>query len=131
VSKYKRLELGWIIADGRYICDGCMVAEPHEHRCHHGDGSGHDGRDCECEECNSAEDDSGRVDPVMAWSGLLILAMFVVFVLADQLHWINLGLTEVIYGLFLVILIAVFEVVIYILSTRQTGSSDQADPHRT
>ena len=50
--KAQRLEFGWIMEDGRYICDGCNVQEPHEHRCHHGDGAWQDDRVCQCEECN-------------------------------------------------------------------------------
>lgn len=43
-----RLEHGWRRPDGTYICDGCNVREPHEHRCHGDDG----GVQCDCLECN-------------------------------------------------------------------------------
>ena len=46
-----RLEFGWVMEDGRYICDGCGVRPGHEHRCHGSDGAWADGRSCECKEC--------------------------------------------------------------------------------
>ena len=47
----KRLEFGTVLDDGRYICDGCNVREPFEHRCQGTDGAWQDGRSCQCEEC--------------------------------------------------------------------------------
>lgn len=48
----RRLELGWVLDDGSYLCDGCAVRDGHEHRCHHADGAWQDGRSCDCKECN-------------------------------------------------------------------------------
>lgn len=47
----RHLELGVVLDDGRYICDGCNVREPFEHRCHGSDGEWLDGRVCVCDEC--------------------------------------------------------------------------------
>lgn len=46
-----RMEFGTVLDNGTYLCDGCNVREPHEHRCHGGDGAWADGRVCECPEC--------------------------------------------------------------------------------
>lgn len=43
------LELGVLTEDRRYLCGGCAVREPHEHRCHRADGP----LPCSCEECSS------------------------------------------------------------------------------
>lgn len=45
------LEFGWLYPDGTYVCDGCAVNEPFEHRCHGLDGSWQDQRACDCPEC--------------------------------------------------------------------------------
>lgn len=49
----QRLEFGWILDNGRYICDGCNVRDGHMHRCHHNDGAWADGHSCDCTECQT------------------------------------------------------------------------------
>lgn len=44
-----RVENGWLTAVGGFLCDGCAVREPFEHRCHRGDGV----YTCSCEECRN------------------------------------------------------------------------------
>lgn len=47
----RRLDFGTVLDDDSYLCDGCDVREPFEHRCHGSDGAWMDGRSCECPEC--------------------------------------------------------------------------------
>lgn len=44
-------DLGWTLADGSYLCDGCAVNEPFEHRCHRDDGAWKGAPGCGCAEC--------------------------------------------------------------------------------
>lgn len=57
----QRMEFGWMLEDGRYLCDGCNVRDGHEHRCHHGDGAWQDGRTCDCVGCATTVDFVGWV----------------------------------------------------------------------
>jgi hypothetical protein len=43
-------DLGWVTSIG-YICDGCYVRSPHEHRCHRADG----GPMCVCPNCRPVD----------------------------------------------------------------------------
>ena len=50
--KSERQEFGWLYKDEMghalyYVCDGCNVKEPHEHKCHGKDG----GLECDCLQC--------------------------------------------------------------------------------
>lgn len=60
MAERTRTEHGWVTESG-YLCDGCNVREPFEHRCHGDDG----GRSCECPECvvafESRDDGAGVV----------------------------------------------------------------------
>jgi hypothetical protein len=38
-----------------YLCDGCRVREPFEHRCHGDDGAWMGDPACTCEECREAD----------------------------------------------------------------------------
>lgn len=42
-----------------YLCPGCNVREPFEHRCHHDDGAWMGDPPCECPECNPKDKPSG------------------------------------------------------------------------
>ena len=53
MSEPRRLEFGWVLEDGSYLCDGCSVRPRHEHRCHGSDGAWADGRACECRQCGA------------------------------------------------------------------------------